>query len=209
MENVKIFVEGEADVRFIQQYSKYIFNEDFKAGIIDKTGGWSKITSPNQEGIAIQNLMKNNTDDGGINLVIFDADADFNQRQSEILSWKAKYNLDFELFLFPNNSDTGALEELLESIINPINQPIFDCWEKYENCIETKIIEGRSIPLTIPAKKTKIYGYLETLLGSSNSEKAKIKEINRNYLDSNHWKLESESLIPLKEFLTKHLQEED
>lgn len=46
-------------------------------------------------------------------LIVFDADADSAQRKAEILAWKVKYKLDFELFLFPNNSDTGALEDLL------------------------------------------------------------------------------------------------
>ena len=207
MENVKIFVEGEADIRFIKQYSKYILGEELKEGVVAKTGGWSTITSPNQDGQAIRNAMKKNTDDGGINLIIFDVDDDFSQRQAEITGWKTKYNLDFELFLFPNNSDKGALEELLERIINLKNQPIFDCWAGYEKCISTKTIEGRSTPLTIPARKTKIYGYLETLLGSSNSEKAKIKEVNRNYLDASHWDLDSEYLNPLKVFLLKYLQE--
>lgn len=204
MENVKIFVEGEADVRFVKQYCDYLLGYELEDDIILHTGGWSIIESP-KSGEAIRNAMKKNIDNGGINLVIFDADSNFNHRQTEILSWKKKFHMDFELFLFPNNSDIGALEELLERIINPKNQPIFDCWEKYESCIKSKTIENRLIPLTIPAKKTKIHGYLEVLLGPSNSEKSKCKEANRNYLESNYWNLDSENLIPLKTFLTKYL----
>lgn len=44
-----------------------------------------------------------------------------------------------------------------------------------------------SSPLTIPAKKTKIYAYLETLLGKSKTQKKLIKDANRNYENTQHW----------------------
>ena len=65
-------------------------------------------------------------------------------------------------------------------------------------------IEGRTPPpLTTPAKKTKIYGYLEALLFESESEKKKIKERDREYDNALHWNLDAEYLLPLKEFLEK------
>lgn len=74
-------------------------------------------------------------------------------------------------------------------------------------------IPGRTPPpLTTPAKKTKIYGYLEALLGDSKSQKEKIKEANRNYENTLHWDLDAEYMKPLKVFLeqnlTEHLQED-
>jgi hypothetical protein len=59
--------------------------------------------------------------------------------------------------------------------------------------------------LTIPAKKTKIYAYLEVLLGVTKKEKEKIKERERDYKNKGHWNLDSDFLIPLKEFLLKHI----
>ena len=59
--------------------------------------------------------------------------------------------------------------------------------------------------LTIPAKKTKIYAYLETLLGTSKTQKKLIKDANRNYKNTQHWNLDAEYLEPLKEFLQKWL----
>jgi len=59
--------------------------------------------------------------------------------------------------------------------------------------------------LTTPAKKTKIYGYLEALLGESKNEKKKIKEKERDYENTLHWDLDAEYLERLKEFLTKSL----
>ena len=68
-------------------------------------------------------------------------------------------------------------------------------------------IEGRTPPpLTTPAKKTKIYGYLEALLFESESEKKKIKEREREYDNALHWNLDAEFLLPLKEFLEKWIE---
>ena len=150
--------------------------------------------------------MSQNTDNAGINLVVFDADADFENREKELDDWKQSANLSFEVFLFPNNQETGALEDLLEKIILDKNQPIFDCWSGYESCLKTKTIEGRTKPLTVPAKKTKIYGYLEALLGTTQNEKEKIKEKERNYKDVDHWNLESDYLTSLKDFLLRHIK---
>ena len=57
--------------------------------------------------------------------------------------------------------------------------------------------------LTTPAKKTKIYGYLEALLGESKSQKELIKEANRNYENPQHWNLDSNYLLLLKDFFSK------
>lgn len=144
------------------------------------------------------------------NIVIIDADDDIDARRSDILAWKTENDLDFELFLLPNNQDAGALEDLLENIINPSNRPILDCWEDYEKELIMLDIPGRTPPpLTTPAKKTKIYGYLEALLGTSKREKELIKEKERDYENTQHWNLDAEYLKPLKEFISKNITEEE
>ena len=113
--------------------------------------------------------------------------------------------MDFELFLLPNNQDAGALEDLLENIINPNNRPILDCWENYEKELIKLDIPGRTPPsLTTPAKKTKIYGYLEALLFKS--QKEQIKEKKRDYENAQHWNLNTKYLEPLKEFLQFNME---
>ena len=57
------------------------------------------------------------------------------------------------------------------------------------------------------AKSTKIYGYLEALLGESKSQKELIKEANRNYENPQHWTLDSEYLEPLKQFLVGNIMQ--
>lgn len=205
----QIFVEGDADKKFLSDYYHHLFSENAPKNSIthtgelsnEKTGGYRKLLDE-----ANIREMRINADQGGVNLVIFDADEDFETRRKELLAYKEEYGVEFELFLLPNNKDAGELENLLENIINPNNRPIFDCWENYEQELVKLDIPGRTPPpLTTPAKKTKIYGYLEALLGESKSQKKMIKEAERKYENPLHWNLDAEYLKPLKEFLEMHL----
>ena len=198
-----IYVEGVADVRFLCQYIHHLFGVVVPNERIVMLDGWT-----NLKGTAWQQRMRAITDKGGTNILIIDADNDIEARRSDVLSWKAENALEFELFLLPNNKETGALEDLLERIINPNNRPILDCWEDYEQELVQLDIPGRTPPpLTTPAKKTKISGYLEAMLGESKSQKEMIKEVNRNYENAQHWNLDAEYLEPLKEFLDNNLSE--
>ncbi|MCY7358318.1 MAG: hypothetical protein LH609_12840, partial [Rudanella sp.] len=117
----------------------------------------------------------------------------------------------FHYFLLPYNGEhpeglrnNGDLETLLQEIICPDNQVILDCWEAYESCLLDKpskmTVSGK---FTLPARKTKIYAYLEALVGESKRQKAKIKEENRDYRHPKHWNLNptQPALQPLKAFL--------
>lgn len=198
-----IYVEGVADVRFISQYIHHLFDIIVPEERIVKLDGWT-----NLKGTTWQQRMRAITDKGGTNIVIIDADNDIDAKRSDILAWKTENNLDFELFLLPNNKDAGALEDLLENIINPNNKPIFECWEGYEKELVKLDIPGRTPPpLTTPAKKTKIYGYLEAYHGETKREKELIKEANRNYADPRLWNLDAEYLGALKGFLERNLKD--
>lgn len=205
MRRIQIIVEGDADKKFFEDYYHHIFGEKATKGSIihpgkvGDTGGYQKLKSEDAIG-----AMRQNADLGGINLVIFDADQDIESRRTELLSIKEEFGVEFELFLLPNDKDAGALEDLLENIINPNNQPVMDCWQTYEGELEKVRIPTKNPPtLTIPAKKTKIYAYLETLLGTSKAQKKLIKDAYRNYEDALHWNLDAKYLTPLKEFLLK------
>jgi len=209
MEKFLIIVEGEADKKFFENYYHHLFHEKAPAGSIihpgkdDDTGGYQKLRKED----AI-NAMKQNTDAGGKNLVIFDADEDCEARRKELLAIRDEFGVEFELFLLPNNKDAGELEDMLEQIINPDNQPVMDCWATYEGELEKVRIPTKTPPtLTIPAKKTKIYAYLETLLGKTRSQKKLIKDANRDYENTQHWNLDAEYLKPLKEFLVNNISE--
>lgn len=200
-----IYVEGIADVAFIKQYIHHLWGVVVGENKIMSLDGWT-----NLKGTTWQQRMRTNTANDVINIVILDADEDIDARRADILNWKQQNGLVFELFLLPNDKDAGALEDLLENIINPNSRPIFDCWEGYEKELVKLDIPGRTPPpLTTPAKKTKIYGYLEALLGESKSQKELIKEPNRDYENAQHWNLDAEYLGTLKEFLERNLVEKE
>ena len=206
---VKLFVEGIADKKFFEDYLKYTYHVSLNEHDITDLGGWTKIDNL-EETLGEQatvNEMKKNTANGDINLVIFDADNDPIARRTAIEEIKRRNALDFELFLLPDDANPGALEELLMSAINPVNQPICDCWARYEADLAQQRIPWKipQIP-TVPAKKTQVYAYLEALLGETRREKKLIKEANRNYQNPNHWDLTAIGLRPLRVFLDKFFQ---
>ena len=188
MAKFKLFVEGIADVKFLQDYISHIFSKQIKKheDIVDFTGKDKLI--PQQFQI--------NTDAGGVNLLVFDANGNFEKRKKELLAKAKELNIQFELFLFPNNQDKGELENLLEKIINPSNKKIFDCFNEYEKCLS--IDKSR---FKTPALKTKIFAYVDTL---DLKDEGFAKEEKRNYLNKEHWDLEHASLIPLKIFLNRY-----
>ena len=198
-----IFVEGVADARFFKQYVSHVLGEEVPDERLVILKGWDNLKT---EASALR--MRSMTANGGVNIVIVDADLNYKTRKDEIEKWKQANEAEFELFLLPNDQDPGALEDLLENIINPNNRPVMNCWENYEKELVKLNIPGRTPPpLTTPAKKTKIYGYLEALLLDSKSQKEMIKEVKRNYRNPLHWNLDAEYLDPLKEFLNKHLKD--
>lgn len=200
-----IFVEGEADKRFIEQLLCYLKIAPQEDGVVVTNGCDNLLSKGSDSPYAI--IMQRGTSDNEVNLVIFDADNDISVKRKKIDDWAKSNGLNFKLYLFPDNSSNGDFEDLLTSIINPDNEPVMDCWRQYEKLISVVRLPWRKgMPLTIPAKKTKIYAYLEVLLGASKSEKNKIKERNRDYLNSNHWNLGAPELQGLLRFLSENLQ---
>ncbi|MCF6364834.1 MAG: hypothetical protein L3J35_01390 [Bacteroidales bacterium] len=202
MNKCKIYVEGVADQKFIADFINYYYNISLIKGSdregVSQTDNLIEIGGIDNKEKITKAFFERNSLQGITNIIIFDADEDIKKRKKELQDLKSEYNVGFEFFLFPNNKDAGDLEDLLMNIINPDNNKIFNCWDGYEKCL-LKI----SSDLTLPAKKTKIYAYLEPLLGETNSQKEKIKEVNRDYTNKNHWNLNSEYLVPLKSFLDK------
>ena len=211
MKDFLIFIEGDGDKRFIEDYLQFLSSQDPRLVLphdwknnIYVAKGWTNLDSPS--GQAHRNIMLRTTRKGGVNLVIFDADKDAISRRKELEKTKARFGLSFELFLFPNNNESGALEELLEQIINPQNQCILDCWKGYEAELIQQHIAWKKPPQpTSPSSKSKIYAYLEALVGNSRSQKEKIKDPNRDFLNTNHWDLAAKGLISLKDFLLTNL----
>ncbi len=200
MNDFKLIVEGTGDQKFIIDFVKIHFNIDISKKDVIDIGGITNF-------LDYQQLYKKNTDNGGINLAILDADyvengGSFAIRMKHWTNLIKKNSISMDIFLFPNNQDDGDLETFLENTINKSHQEIFTCWQNYEACISN--ISGTDY--TIPAKKSKIYSFLECLLPNTKTGKDLVKDPNRDYANKDHWELDNlqnSYVSSLKSFLEK------
>ncbi|MFD2933572.1 DUF3226 domain-containing protein [Spirosoma flavum] len=206
MSKIKILVEGIADAKFLQDLINEWYTYPLGIASLGKLGdiihldGKDAFDSANK--LEKLSILFEQADFLGIPvIVIFDAD---HYPDNHLLFSSHSQTHGFTFFLLPNNEADGDLETLLQTIIHPENQIIFDCWQAYESCLNGKKTAMTETGLfTLPARKTKIYAYLEALVGESGTEKEKIKERQRDYRNENHWNLDPTypTLKPLKEFL--------
>lgn len=201
MDAIKIFVEGKSDRQLIKACVETWFDYELTKSEIEVIEGWTNIATEKTK-----NLMMTNE---GVSLFILDADKDCESRRKEVLKILDAYDLPYKLFLFPNDKDNGMIEDLLMTIINPNNKPVLECWDKYVQCLKTKKIEGREKPLTIPARKSQVYCYMETIYGETKKEKDLIKDENRDFKNKELWDLGNPALIPLKNFLKPYFSEKE
>lgn len=205
---IRIFCEGISDQRFLRDFLKVhyginISDEDLKKNkIIENMGSWNKLTSLDlkiKESYSdYTSLVFLDADDEKVtDKPGFDATVKFVTELMTAWNW-AKY----DIFVLPNHQDKGTVEDLLENVINKKHLQIFECWNEFENCL------SKNKSFTIPAKKSKIYSYLECLHGVTNQEKDKCKDPNRDFQDESLWDikdLENPYILKLKKFLDKHL----
>lgn len=206
---IRIFCEGISDQRFLRDFLKVHYNinisdEDLKKNqFIENMGSWNKLKLLEQK---IKESYSEYT-----SLIFLDADDEkvtdkpgFDATIKFVAELMATWNWSkYDIFVLPNHQDTGTVENLLENVINKQHSQIFDCWNEFENCL------SKNKSLTIPAKKSKIYSYLECLHGVTNQEKDKCKDPYRDFQDENLWEirnLENPYILKLKEFLDKHLK---
>ncbi len=201
MRQVTIFVEGIADRKFLHDlilawYGIDINLKEKKEGAIIECGGKDKLVN-------FKTTFERSISLGFENIVIFDADTlnnggGFARRVPEIDRIRADMNTHFDLFLFPNHQGDGDLETLLEQIA--VRNDILDCWTGYETCLQ-----NANNNYFLPAKKSKIYSYLEVLTGDSNQA----KDSNRDFLNTFYWDLSNyqqpnSPLFALRQFLDNY-----
>lgn len=212
MAMVKIFIEGEnrkvPESEFLTAILNHMGIPSDKYEILPTAGYKNLMDSANASNIEI---MQANTDAGGRNLVIFDADSVENHggyqvRRDELLARKADLGLEFDLFLWPNNGSDGDVEVLMESIARKDLYPqFFDCFGKYEQCISKLKNADGSCYYTTPNRKSKLHTYFHSL-PISNAKKKRFGHNEWCWDDPTIWNLDSESMNPIKEFLSSNLK---
>lgn len=193
MRPFRIFTESLADVKFLQDYIGEIFGEELTKNDFDTLGSWSGYKA----GGSVKPSIQENRDDQKASILILDADHDFRQRQEEIVRDFSGFGIPVELFLFPNNQDSGALEDILSGI--GVDRKVLDCFYAYENCITGK---------HLPVKKSRIYAYLDAMLppGQKKGDKNdQMRENSRDYRRADIWDLHHAYLSPLKNFLSQNV----
>ncbi len=188
---VKLLVEGKSDLRFLEDLIEVRLDKnkatDFE---ITEVGGWNNLEKNTP-------TIKRLNDEGHSVKIIFDADDDYQERRAYIEKFKANNNLNFDIFLLPDNSLSGDLETLLECIANDKHRRVLDCFQQYEDCLK-KYEKTYALPI----RKSKIYAYVDAF-PKTNEQKKELKKENFFYKDSEIWNLDSEALRPLVDFLNR------
>jgi hypothetical protein len=192
MKGISLIVEGDEDVRFLQDFISFHFLKEFDKSYFIIIGGNSSAIHQSRTKIQIS------TDSGNQNIVIFDGDDDdCPSTLSKINSKAQEFLLKFDkVFLLPDNKAQGNLESLLMSSVTKRNEKLFNCIDEYSVCRAALNLKK---PRIIDEKeKLRIY------YGSFESS-GKVKGTERKYRNADIWDLNSSALNPLKEFLEKVL----
>jgi hypothetical protein len=207
MKKVLIFCEGITDQVFISDCLEFFFGLNVtktqnpkdrhklkiffgeRCEIVD-IEGCSKLSNK----IHIDTL-KDNTEEGGINIVIFDADClgsgnnGFDSANQKLLDIRKQNNVVFDFYLWHNNDSDGEVEDLLRQMIPTENERIFNCIITHQECLVT--IENSNI--RIANLKEQLGYYLYTLSQDSHPSK-------RNYKDAMFWNLNHDQVPDLLKF---------
>ena len=172
-----IVVEGKEDENFLKSYIKSLdyFDEAFN---IRQTKGKDNLKED-----SIKNEIENALDIGSKVLILFDANSDYESAKTDIVN-KLEGLEGFKIFLFPDDNSNGTVENLLEKIIRSEHERIFECFEKYKQCMSE---------YELPGMKAKIYAYKQAL------------GIFEDPFDPRYWDFDNTELEPLKSFLMQNL----
>lgn len=202
--NIRIFCEGISDQRFLRDFLKVHYHLDFSDKELEQNNFINKLNSFNK--LKDRKSLVTETFSEYTSLIFLDADdnkvidkAGFEGTNKFVNDLMTSWNwTKYAIFVLPNNQDSGTVEDLLENVINKKHSQIFECWNEFEKCI------SKDKSLKIPAKKSKIYSYLECL-----NEKDNCSDRNRNFQDENLWEirnLENPYILKLKQFLDQYLK---
>ncbi len=201
---VSIFIEDSKngkDANFLHCLICKLFTDELPNYDIESIGGYTNLK------LALPKFQEN--DDRKIkNIIIFDADdlsngGSYKSRRAELESQLKEMNVNYDLFLLPNNSDDGCFETLYEKIVNPEHLRIIDCFDNYENCIAQYKTKSGSLIYKTPEQKSKMYAYISSM--PLNYKQHKTLSKNWMFDNSEFWDLDNDYLLPLKEFLIKNI----
>jgi len=219
MKIVRFLVEGKKDVCFLRALFSVRFPclryegepEGSKEGALFYSKTYSVEVVPVGGYTKLGNVKSSAEDKMGVGLrvaLIFDADVTGAEHggvaartkflNGVVSAWKneAPPSDPIEMFLLPDNSRDGELEDLLEDIVPQRFHPfIAECWRRYEQCLEVHGGER-------PSQKSKMNDYEAAVLGPVVWEYG---GINKGLMNTDIWDWHSSKLSPLVEFIANQL----
>lgn len=150
------------------------------------------------------NKFKENTIEGGKNLIVFDADtlatgcgfAATRQRINQELSDNGMQA--DGIFLFPDNAQDGIFENLLEELMQKtIHERWLNCDSDYEACLGDCYLT--------PDVKGKLFTYISAQKSLSNTKRKALGSGQWQFNNTQYWNLNAPALQPLKDFLNNNI----
>ncbi|WP_422008619.1 DUF3226 domain-containing protein [Roseivirga pacifica] len=192
MSRVKLVVEGASDVKFLQDFIKVRFE-----GVDLKKGDFIEAHSNNLK--RIKGRIETANKRGECVLLVFDADQSNDLTKARLIDESGSLNIVLDdVFLFPDNSAEGNLENLLLNIVNPEMTGVLDCIDSYEMCVRELVSDDyKAID-----NKGRVFIYADSFLFGGGA-----KPGSTDFTESRLWDLNSEHLNPLYEFLRPYFIE--
>lgn len=205
---VQIFIEARREETPEGVFLKTLIRKyvpDSLPYAVNAVNGWSNLCEQ-----ANVMLMQTNNQEGGKNLVIFDADSPENGGgyafRLKTLKDELKVNdLLAEIFLWPNNQSDGIVESLMLDVARrDLHAAFFDCYGDYEACLRGIKDADGNLSYHCPDLKAKAFAYISSMQLSNNHR----KHLGRGdwlFDNPSYWDLESEKLEAIKGFLREQL----
>jgi hypothetical protein len=111
----------------------------------------------------VRDEMIDNTELGGVNILIFDADYTGKENgnkgiepcRQKMNGLRKAFNLEFEQYIWPNNQEDGVIEHIIREMIPKEKKGVMDCIEVYAKCIE----KHNGFNLRVPDQKNVLSSY--------------------------------------------------
>lgn len=159
----------------------------------------------------IVNRIRQAQDENNKVLVLVDADWPskgwgYAKRHNCVENKMAELQIRFPFFIYPNNSDDGDVEVLMETLVcKDLYKDWWDCFEDYEKCVQGATDSEKKQKYNLPNRKAKLHTFISSQQ-LSNKQRDKIGRGFWLFDDPNYWDFTREELKPLLDFFKEHLQ---
>lgn len=173
-----------------------IIEMTFDGGRIEAIEGCEKLKMP----INLDKI-KDNSENNGINLVIFDADKigygnnSFPNAAQSLNDIKKKSQVNFDFYLWPNNADDGTVEKIIRQLVLPEREVVMKCIEAHQECLantgfddlrradEKDLIRFYLYTNSVDRTEGRYVNYKDPLLWNLDSKVVPDLQIFKNFLD--------------------------